>query len=63
MKPLDVIGGTFILGGTFQKNFCKGHLTCLLIKMTCFQDERVCNFELRLNLIVISNSYLGCDEQ
>ena len=24
MKPQDITGGTFILGGTFQKNFCKG---------------------------------------
>ena len=30
MKPQDVTGGTFILGGTFQKNFCKGHLVRLL---------------------------------
>ena len=36
MKPLDVTGGTFILGGTFQKNFCKGHLVRLLETVRLF---------------------------
>ena len=36
MYPQDVTGGTFILGGTFQKNFCKGHLVRLLETVRLF---------------------------
>ena len=39
MKPQDVTGGTFILGGTFQKNFCKGHLVRLLETVRLFGSE------------------------
>ena len=36
MKPQDVTGGKFILGGTFQKNFCEGHLVRLLETVRLF---------------------------
>ena len=29
-KPQDVSGGTYILAGTFQKNFSEGHMVRLL---------------------------------
>ena len=36
MKPQHVTGGTFILGGTYQKIFCKGHLVRLLEMVRLF---------------------------
>ena len=45
MKPQDVTGGTFILGGTFQKNFCKGHLVRLLETVRLFGSGQYAKFK------------------
>ena len=48
MKPLDVTGGTFILGGTFQKNYCKGHLVRLLETVRLFGSGQYAVFTCKV---------------